>query len=98
MFVLVTDDPTWHSKPDLRHPRPATVDPVSMVWVDPEELQEDEGDDADTLQRESSHLNMRVFGPFETYEEGQLTAAMLATDVDYWVVAVDQMGMVKPQP
>lgn len=97
MFVLVIDDSAWHSEPDLRLPRTATVDPGSMVWVDTEDLQEDEGDGADILQRETRYRGMRVFGPFETHEEGQLAASMLALDADYRVVAVDQIGVVKPE-
>lgn len=41
MFALVTGDST---SPDP-YPKTPGVEPASMVWVDPEDLAQDEGDD-----------------------------------------------------
>ena len=84
MYVVVTDDSTRHSEPALLPT--FRVDPASMVWADPDESQEDLEEDRRV---ETSHLGMRVFGPFESYQEGKLAAALLARDVDCWVISVD---------
>lgn len=89
MFVLVTDVSTSHLAPDLL--RSPCACPASMVWVDPEEV---ESEPEDERSRDSGirQRGMRVFGPFETYEEGEYAATMLAADGDYRVIPVDPVA------
>jgi hypothetical protein len=105
MFVLVIGDAPWFPTSDLPLKTPG-VDPASMVWVDPEDLGRDEEDDVNPLQRDddaedrdtgASHFGLRVFGPFETFEEGQLAGTMLAMDADYRVIPVDPVATVERQ-
>lgn len=93
MFVLVTD--VSRPSPDL--PRSPSAYPASMVWVDPEELESETVDDERSHDLGIPHLGMRVFGPFETYEEGELAAVMLAADCDYWVIPVDPVATAERQ-
>ena len=85
MFVLVTDVSTSDLAPDPL--RSACAYPANMVWVDPEEEVESEPRDGE--QHRKSGRGMRVFGPFETYEEGEYAATMLAAGGDYRVIPVD---------
>lgn len=90
MFVLVTDVSTARLAPNL--PRSPCAYPASMVWIDPEELESEPADDEPSRDLRIRHLGMRVFGPFETYEEGELAAAMLAADGDYRVIPLDPVA------
>ena len=91
MFVLVTDVSTSRLAPDPL--RSACAYPASMVWVDPEESESEPEDGERSRDCGIRHLGMRVFGPFETYEEGVLAATMLAADADYRVIPVDPVAL-----
>lgn len=90
MFVLVTDVTTSRLAPDLL--RSACAYPASMVWVDPEEVESEPEDGERSRDSGSRPHGIRVFGPFETYEEGEHAATMLAADGDYRVIPVDPVA------
>lgn len=90
MFVLVTDVTTSRLAPDLLHS--ACAYPASMVWVDPEETENEPEDGESSRDSGIRRRGMRVFGPFETYEEGEHAATMLAADGDYRVIPVDPVA------
>lgn len=90
MFVLVIDLSTARHAPDLL--RSPCAYPASMVWVDPEEVESEPEDDERSRDSGVHRRGMRVFGPFETYEEGEYAATMLAADGDYRVIPVDPVA------
>ena len=95
MFVLVTDVSTSRLGPDLL--RSACAYPASMVWVDPEEVESEPEDGESSRGSGIRRRGMRVFGPFETYEEGEHAATTLAADGDYRVIPVDPVGTADQQ-
>ena len=96
MFVLVTDVSTSRLAPDLLCSPGAY--PASMVWVDPEEVESEPEDGERSRDSGIRQRSMRVFGPFETYEEGEHAATMLAADGDYRVIPVDPVAMAELEP
>jgi hypothetical protein len=90
MFVLVTDVSTSRLAPDLLC-SPCAY-PASMVWVDPEEVESAPEDGERSRDSAIRQRGMRVFGPFETYEEGEHAAMTLALDADYRVIPVDPVA------
>lgn len=96
MFVLVTDVSTSRLAPDLL--RSPCAYPASMVWVDSEEPESEPADDERSRDSGNRQRGMRVFGPFETYEEGELAATMLAADGDYRVIPVDPVATAELEP
>ena len=90
MFVLVTDVSTSRLAPDLLCS--PCADPASMVWVDPEEVESDPEDGERSHDPGIRQRGMRVLGPFETYEEAEHAATMLAADGDYRVIPVDPVA------
>lgn len=90
MFVLVTDVSTSRLAPDLLC-SPCAY-PASMVWVDPEEVESEPEDGKRSRGSGIRRRGMRVFGPFETYEEGEHAATMLAADGDYRIIPVDPVA------
>ena len=90
MFVLVTEFSTSRLAPDLL--RSPCAYPASMVWVDPDEVESEPADDERSRDSGIRQRSMRVFGPFETYEEGEYAATMLAAVGDYRVISVDPVA------
>jgi hypothetical protein len=90
MFVLVTDVSTSRLAPDL--PRSPCAYPASMVWADLDEVESEPADDERSRDSGIRQRGIRVFGPFETYEEGEHAATMLAADGDYRVIPVDPVA------
>lgn len=90
MFVLVTDVSTSRLAPDLVR-SPCTYS-ASMVWVDPEEVESEPKDSERSGDSGTRQGGIRVFGPFETYEEAEHAAAKLAADGDYRVIPVDPVA------
>ncbi|HEY6061042.1 MAG TPA: hypothetical protein VIV10_10685 [Gemmatimonadales bacterium] len=72
--------------------------PASMVWVDPEEVESEAEDGERGRDSGIRQRGMRVFGPFETYEEGEHAATMLAADGDYRVIPVDPVATAELEP
>lgn len=93
MFVLVTDVSTSRLVPDLL--RSACACPASMVWVDPEEVESESENDERSRDSGDRQRGIRVFGPFETYEEGEHAATLLAADGDYQIIPVDPVATAK---
>lgn len=89
MYVLVAERPTALSRVGQPLPIPGGF-PASMVWVDPEDLADDAAVEP-LYHRSAIPRGLRVFGPFETYEEGELAAAALAAEGDYWVIPLDSV-------
>ena len=91
MFVLIIEDATTLPGLNLLHDTPGAY-PASMVWADPEELENEAAVEAVGRGTRTRQAGVRVFGPFETYAQGELAALTLAPDADYWVIPVDPVA------
>ena len=76
MYVLLTDDSGYHK--EFREKFAKALEPFSSEPL-PDATPETKG------------YGYRLFGPYQTYDEGKCAAIRLPYDADYWVTEVEPL-------